>query len=327
MNQISVYLNPQASQSLHEFQAEEIKKYFFRQDIKFSTPTSVEELVEFVRKDREQGVDCIFSIGGDGTAHTIAQNLVGSKTKLLVLPGGTANDFAAELGTNSNLGKLASIFHAHTTREVDIIKVNDKYLMTNGGIGIAQKVAQKVNKLRKETTFFKRFLKGVGKNSYSVMFVKELMSQKFELLEVFVDSPDMPMLEKRVKSPLILINNQPRLGGKFPVAPNTRNDDGKFNVTIFLHTNKLDFIKSSTSFLLGKYPEHDKNIIQFETTSLSLISLSDKDLSFFGDGENFEPTKELNFGIIPKGLEVYCNNDNMLLCPHSYSLDTIPVIQ
>jgi len=326
MAYISVYLNPNASQALHRFQAEEIKKYFFRQEIRFMNPLSEIELIEMIRRDRDDGAECIFSIGGDGTAHTIAQHLVGSKTKLLVLPGGTANDFAAELGTNSNLIKLAHIFHARTTREVDIIKVNDRYLITNGGLGIAQKVAQDVNKLRQETKLFKSFLKTAGRHSYSFMFLKQIMTSKFELLDVYMDSPDMPTLEKRIKSPLILVNNQPRLAGKFPVAPETKNDDGKFNVTIFLHDNRLDFIKSSTAFLRGQFPENDKKIIQFETDELKMMSLTDKKLKFFGDGEDFTPAKELNISIIPKGLVVYSNNEDIVLCP-SYSLDTIPSIQ
>nr|MBA2403651.1 NAD(+)/NADH kinase [Bdellovibrionales bacterium] len=206
MANISVYLNPNASQATHTFQSDEIRKYFFRQEIRFMNPLSELELIEMIRKDAADGVECIFSIGGDGTAHTIAQHLVGTKTKLLVLPGGTANDFAAELGTNSNLRKLASIFHARTTREVDIIKVNDRYLITNGGLGIAQKVAHDVNKFRKEMTLFKSFMKSVGKHSYSFMFMKQLMTSKFELLDVYMDSPDMPLLDKKVSSSLILIN-------------------------------------------------------------------------------------------------------------------------
>lgn len=326
MAHISVYLNPHASQAVHTFQAEEIKKYFFRQEIRFMNPLSEIDLIKMIRKDRDDGVECIFSIGGDGTAHTIAQNLVGSKTKLLVLPGGTANDFAAELGTNSNLKKLASIFHARTTREVDIIKVNDRYLITNGGVGIAQKVANDINKLRKESGLFKTFLKTAGKHSYSMMFVKQIMTAKFELLDVYMDSPDFPLLDKKVRSPLILVNNQPRLAGKFPVAPETRNDDGKFNVTIFLHDNRLDFIKSSSSFLRGQFPENDKKIIQFETESLKMMSLSEKELNFFGDGEAFTPAKELDIGLVPRGLVVYSNNEDIVLCP-SHSLDTIPTIQ
>jgi diacylglycerol kinase family enzyme len=326
MAKISVYLNPHASQAVHQFNVDELKKYFFRYEVEIKNPSSLDELVKMIKVDRDTGVECIFSVGGDGTAHTIAQNLVGSKTKLLVLPGGTANDFANELGTNSNLKKVAGIFHARNTKLVDIIKVNDRFLMTNGGIGIASKVASKVNKLRKQLSLFKSLLKTAGKNTYSLMFIQELITCPFEMRDVFINSPDLPLLEKKISSPLILINNQSKLAGKFPVAPATKNDDGKFNVTIFLHDNKMDFMKASSAFLLGKFPENDKKIIQFETSQLQMISLDHKDLDFFGDGESFEASRELNISIVPKALEVFAHNDNLLLCS-SYSLDSIPAIQ
>jgi len=326
MSQISVYLNPHASKSLHHFQAEEIKKYFFRQDIIFYSPNTQEELLSRISEDRKKGVECVFSIGGDGTANLIAQNLIGSKTKLLVLAGGTANDFATELGTNSNIKKLANIYHAKTTKEVDILKVNDRYLITNGGIGIGQNVASEINSLRKENSMFKSLLKGLGKNTYTLVLIKNILMKKFELQEVYISSPDYPLLEKRVKTGLLLINNQPMLAGKYPVAPETRNDDGKFNVTIFLHDNKISFAKSAMSFLQGKYPENDPNIISFETNELNMTSIDDKELKFFGDGEIFAPSKELNISLIPKGLNVFTDDREFNLCS-SHSLDIIPRIQ
>lgn len=324
MANISVYLNPKASQSSHSFNAEEIKKYFFRHDILINNPGSVEELIAGVKRDKKNEVEYIFSIGGDGTAHTIAQHLVGGKTKLLVLAGGTANDFADEVGTSGSLKKLAHIFHARTTRKVDIITVNDRYLMSCGGIGVAQKVAELVNSCRKDSSMFNQFLQKTGKHAYALVFLKHIMTSPFKMHEVYVDSPDLPLIDKRVESPLILVTNQPKLAGKFPVAPKTRNDDGKYNVTIFLHKNKFDFCKSVAVFMQGKYPETDKNIIQFETDSLTLTSLTHEKLSFFGDGESWEPAMELKMGIIPKGLEVISKGDEIFT---GYSLDEIPHIQ
>jgi diacylglycerol kinase (ATP) len=326
MGQISIYLNPKASQSSFNFEVQEIKKFFFRHDLTFYTPSSEEDLIEHVKLDKASGVDCIFSIGGDGTAHTIAQHLIGGTTKLLVLPGGTANDLASELGTNANLKKLAHVYNAKTTKLVDIIQVNGRFLMTNGGIGIAHDVAQQVNHFRKKSNIFKSFLKGAGKNAYSLLFVKHLLSARFKLHDVLVESPDFPRAQKRVQSCLILINNQPMLAGKFPVAPETKNNDGLFNVTIFTHTNRIEFIKTASEFLQGKYPENDQNLISFETNSLKLTSMNDKDLEFFGDGENFAPSKELEITIIPKGLEVFSHHDDLILCT-GYSLDEIPPIQ
>jgi diacylglycerol kinase family enzyme len=323
MCKISVYLNPKASASKHSFSTDELKKYFFRHELHINKPGSIEEMIEMVKVDRDKKVEVIFSIGGDGTCHTIAQHLVGSNTKLMVLPGGTANDFADELGTNGHLKKLAHVFHAQSTKKVDIINVNGKYLISNGGVGIAGEVAGLVNKYRKDYSLFQNFMKAGGKHAYQAVFAKQILTSKFNLHEVFMDSPDFPLLDKKIISPLILINNQPKLAGSLHVAPETRNTDGKFNVTIFTHTNRFDFLKTALVFLTGGYPEGDKKIISFETDSLNMMSLNDTELNFFGDGEIWEPRKELNIKMMPQSLEVFSPDE---IHGKGYSLNDIPLL-
>lgn len=322
MGLISVYLNPKASGANHSFSMDELKKYFFRHELRINMPGSLEEMIALVKKDRENKVDCIFSIGGDGTCHTIAQHLIGGETKLMVLAGGTANDFAGEIGTNGALKKLAHIFHAQSTKKVDMINVNGKYLMSNGGIGIAQEVAAIVNRYRKESELFQKFMKKTGKHAYSAVFAKHLLLSKFNLNKVFVDSPDMPLLNKQVESPLILINNQPKLGGTFHVAPDTKNTDGKFNVTIFTHDNRLDFIRTAMVYMTGGHAEDDKRIIRFETDKVKLMSLAESPLTFFGDGETWNPAMELEISVIPKAIEVFSPVEE--ITGKGYSLADIP---
>lgn len=324
MSNISVYLNSKASGASHSFSIEELQKYFFRHQLRINRPGSLEEMIELVKRDRKNKVECIFSIGGDGTCHTIAQHLVGSETKLMVLPGGTANDFADEIGTNGALKKLAHLFHAQSTKRVDIINVNGKYLMSNGGIGIAQEVATLVNQYRKSSDVFQTFLKTSGKHAYQAVFAKHFLTSAFNLHNVYMESPDFPLLDRKITSPLILINNQPKLAGSLNVAPETSNTDGKFNVTIFTHTNRFDFLKTAAVFLAGGYPVEDKKIIRFETDSLKMISISEKPLTFFGDGEIWEPSMELDISIIPQSLEVFSPAEE--ICGKGYSLDEIPVL-
>lgn len=324
MNTISIYLNPKASGAGLTFSLDELRKYFFRQDLQINTPGSLEEMIELIKKDRDAGISCIFSIGGDGTCHTIAQHLVGSGTRLMVLPGGTANDFAGEIGTNGALKKLAHIFHAQSTKKVDTIRVNGKHMISNGGIGVAQEVASLVNKYRKNSETFQTFMRASGKHAYQAVFMKQILTSPLRLHEVYLESPDFPQLEQRLRTPLLLINNQPKLAGTLTVAPETKNTDGKFNVTIFLHDSKIEFMKTAAKFFSGKYPEDDKRIISFETDQIKLMSISSAPLTFFGDGEIWEPAQELDISINPQGLEVYSPMEEIL--GKGYSLEEIPLL-
>jgi diacylglycerol kinase (ATP) len=56
------------------------------------------DITHLARQSADQGLDAFFIVGGDGTINLAARGLVGSETALGVLPGGTANVFAQELG-------------------------------------------------------------------------------------------------------------------------------------------------------------------------------------------------------------------------------------
>lgn len=326
MAKISVYLNGHASQGESLYNHSEFQKYFFRHELILNAPTSLEELKLRLENDIAQGTEYIFSVGGDGTANSISQSIIGKNVKLMVLPAGTANDFAKEVGVSGNLKKIAQIFNAQTTRKVDAINVNGRYMITNGGLGMACEVAKTVNELRHKNPLFKKMMKTFGKETYSLVYAQQMLGKAFKMRSVFVESPDSPLLDPRIETSLILVNNQPYIGGKFCVAPQTLNNDGKFNVTLFLHKNKIDLMKATLMMMAGRYPRNDKNLISFETNSLNLTSLDDHPLEFFGDGETFVPEKSLSITLHPGALEACSYQGESLLCT-SYPLDKIEMIQ
>ena len=325
MAQISVYLNSLSSKSA-AFSEEELKKFFFRHEVVIHSPVGLDELNKKVQADVEAGTEYIFAVGGDGTMNTISQNLVGKKTKLMVLPTGTANDFAHELGMSSSLKKISTIFNAQTTKKIDAIKVNGKYMMTNGGIGMACEVASTVDHLRKNSDVFKKVMKTIGKETYSLIYAQKMLMSQYKARQVFIESKDSPLLNGMVSTPMILINNQEFIGGKFQVAPRTKNNDGKFNVTVFLHKNRFDFLKCTLQMMRGKYPSDDKDLISFETDQLTLNSVDGKPLVFFGDGEIFPESNMLDMTIVPDALDVVTYKGESLLCS-SHSLAKIDKIQ
>ncbi len=246
MAKITLYLNSKASTAKLDW-VNQFERSFFRHELEVKTPTSREALHEELRKDIENKVDYIFCVGGDGTVNTILQKIVGSGIKLLIVPGGTANDMAREVGMENSIKKITQVFQRKLTQNVDLIRINDQYMCTNGGIGCAADVAQKVNSYRESMAGFLKVMKNVGPAIYPLMFTRELLLGKLKNYRLMLESPDLPLLSPVIEAPLILINNQPTLGGKFHVAPKTINSDGKFNVTIFKHQNKKDLLNAHMS--------------------------------------------------------------------------------
>lgn len=326
MAKIAVYLNGEASRGESRYSADEFKKFFFRHELTVNSPKCIDDLNLQIQNDIEQGVEYIFSVGGDGTANTISQNLIGKNVKMMVLPAGTANDFAHEVGVSGNLRKISQIFNAQTTKLVDAINVNGRYMISNGGIGMASEVAKSVNDMRKKSPLFKKAMKTFGKETYSLVYAQHMLGRSFKTRRLFIESVDSPLMDGRIDSALVLVNNQAKIGGKFNVAPLTKNDDGKINVTIFLHKNKIDLMKCTLMMMAGHYPKNDPNLISFETDKLTINALDGKPLDFFGDGETFASSSILDISVAHKALEVCTYKGDDVFCS-SYALDKIEMIQ
>ncbi len=305
MQEISIYLNPRASDSRSGFWEKEIRKRLFRSCLTFRRPGDFSELEECLTADIDRQVDTIISVGGDGTVNTLIQKLVDKEIGLLVIPGGTANDLAGELGSMKKIEEIIDWVRGQETKRIDLIKIDDKLMATNGGIGLGGSVADRINSIRKKVPLFKKLMKLTGKNIYSFFAASELLDPKlpYYRLEVKCDQ-----FTGEVYGPGILINNQSKLAGNFNVAPETSNSDGLFNVKLFTHSHRGKLIQCLWRMGLGKCVNADKDIVNFETDKITIKNGNAHDVSFFGDGEILKilaPGQECEISIIPKSLLVY----------------------
>ena len=85
----------------------------------------------------QRGVDVVVACGGDGTVMEVANGLVGSGVPLAVLPAGTANVLAVELGIPRNLEQAAKLLTDAETvqRSIDVGEVDGSFFLLRLGIG------------------------------------------------------------------------------------------------------------------------------------------------------------------------------------------------
>src|SRR5579884_3945647 len=98
------------------------------------------------QKAVEQGADVVIAAGGDGTINEIIQVLAGSETALGVLPTGTVNVWAREMGIPLNTAQAQKILVEGKTRRIDLGQVNERYFLLMVGIGLDGEVAQAVER-------------------------------------------------------------------------------------------------------------------------------------------------------------------------------------
>ena len=100
-----------------------------------------------------EGVDVVAAYGGDGTVMEVAMGLRGVDTPLAILPGGTANLMAVELGIPKNLeqaARIASSEESHA-RQVDMGRLGEEhYFLLRVGIGFGARKVQYADRQMKD---------------------------------------------------------------------------------------------------------------------------------------------------------------------------------
>jgi len=95
-------------------------------------PAIAREAADAVRR----GSRVVVAAGGDGTVSGAAGALAGTDAALGVLPLGTLNHFAKDLGIPADLGEAARVIVAGRTRSVDVGEVNGRLFVNNASIGM-----------------------------------------------------------------------------------------------------------------------------------------------------------------------------------------------
>src|SRR5215212_1733531 len=128
---IFVVLNPMAGSCT----AADVRQALDRQlgeqiqtDIYETTGDQAEDIVAIVRAELANSPSVVVAAGGDGTISQVAEALIGADTRLGIIPVGTANIFARELGIPFDLeGACALLDGQPNTTSIDAMKVGEQY--------------------------------------------------------------------------------------------------------------------------------------------------------------------------------------------------------
>jgi diacylglycerol kinase (ATP) len=243
------------------------------------------EAEALARRAVEEGFGRVVAAGGDGTVNHVANGIAGSDAALGILPLGTVNVFAMELGLPANdLERCWEIIESGNARLVDLPSANGKSFVQLGGIGLD---AQAV----KETTL--AFKRSLGPLSYLVSAAHIAARQPPKLL---IESEDAPVQE----GSFVLVGNGRLYGGPFPFFKQAVVDDGLLDVVLFKRLGFVEIIKYLHDVVFSsdiRVPE----IEYFQTRQLRVSSEQDVPVELDGELAGNCP---VNFQMHEKALPV-----------------------
>ena len=98
---------------------------------------------------RECESEIIYSLGGDGTLNEIINGTVNSKKIIVNIPAGSGNDFIRSITDIQDPFEIFKRSFTAGTRDIDSIKVNNRYCLNIASVGIDATVAHNANSLKK----------------------------------------------------------------------------------------------------------------------------------------------------------------------------------
>ena len=219
MGRLPLLLNPRArserARRARHFVVENLTRFAV-----FGT-RSAEEAQALARKFAEEGERVVVAAGGDGTLNAVVQGLAGTETALGVLPTGTMNVFARELGIPlgpfGKLEKALEVIDAGHVIEVDLFEANRSPFLQMAGVGFDAKVIEETSAEQK---------KRLGPLAYLLSALKVLGD----------DPPRMVMRldgGREVEGVCALAGNGSLYGGQFRLFKHADNRDGLLDVVVF----------------------------------------------------------------------------------------------
>src|SRR5258708_3855007 len=198
--------------------------------------------------------DAVFVIGGDGTIGQVASGLIHTDTALAVLPAGTMNVWAMELGQPTfdwlHVGALrqnARLLSTASFHSVDVVVCNGRPFLLWTGIGLD---AIAVGQLEPRSRFFKY----VSVPQYvATTFWNAAVWHGMDL-RVWAD-------EQQVDGHFLLAvatNIRRYLGGLALLSPNAHLDDGMMDMWLMSGTNIADALRYYTDLVAGRHLTSDQ---------------------------------------------------------------------
>ncbi|WP_315094348.1 diacylglycerol kinase family protein [uncultured Cellulomonas sp.] len=187
------------------------------------------------KKAVEDGAEVVFVAGGDGTVRACIDGLAGTGAALAILPGGTGNLLATNLGVPTDTIEGVKLALERGRRTVDLGEVDGQTFAVMAGMGLDAAMVDDAHTKLKAV---------LGPVAYVFSALKHINDAEMKV-EVQVD--DYPVLRRRARS--VLVGNVGRLQGGVNLLPDAEPDNGQMDVAVLAPRNLGHWIQTAFGVL------------------------------------------------------------------------------
>jgi len=293
MKNVLIVINPKSGNGDHSDFADRIKTFCNEQNVscKIYWTNGKDDSQQIKSLLNQNKFDAVFSAGGDGTFTQVAEIALETSVKVGIIPLGTSNGLASDLGIDSDP------FHAFQ----NLLK-STRVLMLDQLVVNNQKTLYHIGDIGANANLIKRFESSgdSGYAAYTKHLLKELKAE-----EAFSYEIETPQGKYSGKARMIAICNARRFGTKVALNHRSHPADGVFELIVFEEIDLKTLVESGLSSIWEGFDNltgNNKEVIQ---TKSARIKISPK-TTYQLDGELQERTGELNISINQSAIELIC---------------------
>jgi len=253
-----------------------------------------DRIADAARRAVHGGSALIAAAGGDGTVSAVAAALADTGATLGVLPLGTLNHFAKDLGIPLDLRSAVDTLATGRIANVDVAEVNNRLFINNASVGLYPRLVWE--RVREQE-------RGRGK-LYAFLLALARVWRRYRRVAVSVHDGTR---ERVVHTPFVFVGNNEYLLEGVRIGARTRLDRGYLHVCMAPGLERLDVIRVLLAALAGRLDTIDR----FESVRTQQLSIAAqrRRLGVSLDGELRVLETPLRYRIRPGALRVLVPHD------------------
>ena len=283
-----VLLNPRAGRGGAQRRHDAVRAAAARQGIEVRCPASPQEMEHAAREAALAGASRVIAAGGDGAVHYVLNGIAGTSAALGIIPCGSGNDLAVNLGIRDDIEAAAEIaFHA-PVRPCDLCRLEPfgRHFACIASFGLDSHANRVANA-------------HTGPFRGTALYVWSLLHAlaKFQPAEVTVQH-DAGTYRDRIL--LLVAANASSYGGGMRIAPSANLIDGLLDVVAVGKMTRLKLLWCFPEVFSGRHVRR-REVTVLKTARLSVES--SRPLEIFADGEYIGRTPA-RIEVLPGALRV-----------------------
>ena len=246
------------------------------------------EYAEIAKESKEQGIDIVVAVGGDGTVNEVGRALVHSNTALGIIPTGSGNGLARHLLIPMKIKGAIQVLNDCEITDLDYGIINEHPFFCTCGVGFDAFISEKFAEAGKR-----------GPITYLENILKEGLKYEPETYEIEAENGTI-----KKKAFLISCANASQYGNNAYIAPQASMSDGMIDVIIMEPFDALEASQISIE-MFNKTLDKNNKIKTFRSKEIKIYRKAPGVIHY--DGDPIDTGKEIVVTLKEKGIKILTN--------------------